>query len=49
MQMYMKLAYVCLFYLEQPQIAKRLLLSANNASSESYAMLDPDWFCPLVP
>ena len=30
-----------MLYLELPPIAKRLLLSANNASSESYATLDP--------
>ena len=40
---------MCNFYLELPPITKRLLLSANNALSESYATLDPDWFCLFAP
>ena len=35
--------YVHFFDHALPQITKHLLLSASNASSESYATLAPDW------
>ena len=42
--------YICIFFdLALPQITKHLLLSASNASSESYATLAPEWVFPLAP